>query len=148
MSTVWTDEVRKTVLSKRQQVILRFLYDYSQINGFFPTIREICQETHTASTSVISYNLGKMVERGYLRHSPRRSRSNTLTKLAYDFLNVSPTADPQIVRDGDLLEREVQRLRLQVENLRRAHRVEIEAYLEERVQLVEEISRLKQAVPA
>ncbi|MBN8635884.1 MAG: winged helix DNA-binding protein [Anaerolineae bacterium] len=136
------------MLSKRQQVILRFLYDYSQINGFFPTIREICQETHTASTSVISYNLGKMVERGYLRHSPRRSRSNTLTKLAYDFLKVSPNTDPQIVRDGDLLEREVQRLRLQVENLRRAHRVEIESYLEERALLIEEITQLKQAVLA
>jgi SOS-response transcriptional repressor LexA len=133
------------VLSQRQQAILRFLYDYSQLNGFFPTIREICQQTGTGSTSVVAYNLGKLVKFGYLRHTSRRSRSNTLTKQAYDFLKVKPAIDVQIVRNGDVLEQEVHRLRSQIETLRRAHEVEIEIYLEERAQLVEEITRLKQA---
>lgn len=140
--------MRGNVLSQRQQAILRFLYDYSQINGFFPTIREICQETGTASTSVVAYNLGKLVKFGYLRHTSRRSRSNTLTKQAYDFLKVKPTVDLHIVRSGDVLEQEVHRLWSQIETLRRAHRAEIETYLEERALLVEEITRLKQAVPA
>ena len=140
--------MRGKVLSQRQQAILRFLYDYSQINGFFPTIREICQETGTASTSVVAYNLGKLVKLGYLRHASRRSRSSTLTKQAYEFLKVAPAADLHIVRNGELLEQEVHRLRSQIANLRRAHEMEIETYLEERAQLVEEITRLKQAVPA
>lgn len=140
--------MRGNVLSQRQQAILRFLYDYSQINGFFPTIREICQETGTGSTSVVAYNLDKLVEFGYLRHTSRRSRSNTLTKQAYDFLKVKPAIDLHIVRNGDVLEQEVHRLRSQIETLRRAHEVEIEIYLEERAQLVEEITRLKQAVSA
>ena len=140
--------MRGKVLSQRQQAILRFLYDYSQINGFFPTIREICQETGTASTSVVAYNLGKLVKFGYLRHTSRRSRSNTLTKQAYDFLKIKPTVDLHIVRSGDVLEQEVHRLRSQIETLRRAHQAEIETYLEERALLVEEITRLKQAVPA
>lgn len=140
--------MRGNVLSQRQQAILRFLYDYSQINGFFPTIREICQETGTASTSVVAYNLGKPVKFGYLRHTSRRSRSNTLTKEAYDFLKIKPSIDVHIVRSGDVLEQEVHRLRSQIETLRRAHEVEIEIYVEERAQLVEEITRLKQAVSA
>lgn len=140
--------MRGNVLSQRQQAILRFLYDYSQINGFFPTIREICQETGTASTSVVAYNLGKLVKFGYLRHTSRRSRSNTLTKEAYDFLKIKPSIDVHIVRSGDVLEQEVHRLRSQIETLRRAHEVEIEIYVEERAQLVEEITRLKQAVSA
>ena len=140
--------MRGRVLSQRQQAILRFLYAYSQINGFFPTIREICQETGIASTSVVAYNLGKLVKLGYLRHASRRSRSNTLTRQAYDFLKIKPTADLHNVRNGDLLEQEVHRLRSQIENLRRAHQLEIDTYLEERAQLVEEITRLKQAVPA
>lgn len=138
--------MRGKVLSQRQQAILRFLYDYSQINGFFPTIREICQETGTASTSVVAYNLSKLVEFGYLRHTSRRSRSNTLTRQAYEFLKVTPTANLHSIRSGDVLEQEVHRLRSQIENLRRAHEVEIETYLEERAQLVEEITRLKQQV--
>lgn len=140
--------MRGNVLSQRQQAILRFLYDYSQINGFFPTIREICQETGTASTSVVAYNLGKLVEFGYLRHTSRRSRSNTLTRQAYEFLKVAPVADLHIVRNGDLLEQEVYRLRIQIENLRRAHEMEVETYLEERADLVEEIRKLKQVIPA
>ena len=136
------------MLSQRQQAILRFLYNYSQINGFFPTIREICQETGTGSTSVVAYNLGKLVKLGYLRHASRRSRSNTLTKQAYDFLKVKPAIDLHIARNGDVLEQEVHRLRSQIETLRRAHRAEIETYLEERALLVDEITRLKQAVPA
>lgn len=140
--------MRGNVLSQRQQAILRFLYDYSQINGFFPTIREICQETGTASTSVVAYNLGKLVKFGYLRHTSRRSRSNTLTQQAYEFLKVKPATDLHIVRNGDVLEQEVHRLRSQIETLRRAHRAEIETYLEERALLVDEITRLKQAVPA
>ena len=140
--------MRGNELSQRQQAILRFLYEYSQINGFFPTIREICQETGTASTSVVAYNLGKLVKFGYLRHTSRRSRSNTLTSQAYDFLKVKPAADLYIVRNGDVLEQEVHRLRGQIETLRRAHRAEIETYLEERALLVDEITRLKQAVPA
>lgn len=140
--------MRGKVLSQRQQAILRFLYEYSQINGFFPTIREICWETGTGSTSVVAYNLGKLVEFGYLRHTSRRSRSNTLTQQAYEFLKVKPAIDLHIVRSGDVLEQEVHRLRSQIETLRRAHEVEIESYLEERAQLVEEITRLKQAVSA
>lgn len=140
--------MRGKVLSQRQQAILRFLYDYSQINGFFPTIREICQETGTTSTSVVAYNLGKLVKLGYLRHSSRRSRSSTLTRQAYEFLKITPAADLHIVRNGDLLEKEVHRLRSQIENLRRAHQVEIETYLEERARLVEEITKFRQAVPA
>ena len=140
--------MRGKVLSQRQQDILRFLYDYSQINGFFPTIREICQETGIASTSVVAYNLDKLVRLGYLRHTSRRSRSNTLTRQAYEFLKVAPTADLHIIRNGDVLEQEVYRLRSQIENLRRSHQVEIETYREERALLVEEITRLKQVVPA
>lgn len=143
--------MRGKVLSQRQQAILRFLYDYSQINGFFPTIREICQETGIASTSVVAYNLDKLVRLGYLRHASRRSRSNTLTRQAYDFLKITLVADLHIlhiVRNGDLLEQEVHRLRYQIENLRRAHQLEIETYLEEREQFVEEITRLKQLVSA
>ena len=140
--------MNSNVLSKRQVAILRFLYDYSEVNGFFPTIREICQETGIASTSVVAYNLGKMVTLGYLRHTSRRSRSNTLTKQAYDFLKVVPIANRHFVRNRKLLEHEVHRLRHQIENLRCAHQMEIETYLEERALLVDEITRLKQAVPA
>jgi cell division protein FtsB len=46
------------------------------------------------------------------------------------------------------LEQEVRQLHLQIERLKRAHQQEIEAYSQERTQLVGEIKRLTTAVPA
>ena len=53
-------------LSKRQQNILRFMFDYMQEQGFPPTIREIGEATDINSTSVVNYNLNKLVGAGYL----------------------------------------------------------------------------------
>lgn len=135
------------MLSKRQQAILRFFYEYNQSNGIFPTIREVCAGTNTGSTSVVKYNLSQLTQQGYIRHSPRRSRSNTLTAKAYEFLKVTPPGAAWLKADSDLREDQVRQLQLQIERLKLAHQVEIEAYVEERARLVAEIKRLTQIVP-
>jgi repressor LexA len=61
-------------LSERQRKILHFMYDYMQANGFPPTIREIGTATGINSTSVVNYNLNKLVDAGYLSRSDRVSR--------------------------------------------------------------------------
>lgn len=139
--------MRKTVLSRRQQAILSFLYCYSQSNGFYPTIREICEGTQTSSTSVVKYHLEQLVELGYLNQSPRRSRSNTLSQKAYELLQGSPNGELR-PEAHIALEQEVRQLRLHIEQLKRSHQQEIEAYDQERAQLVGEIRRLRLAVPA
>jgi SOS-response transcriptional repressor LexA len=101
--------MRKTVLSRRQQGILRFLYCYSQDKVFYPTIREICEGTQTISRSVVKHYLEQLVEMGYLNHSPRRSRSSTLSQKAYELLQVSPNGElrPDV---HNALEQEVRQL--------------------------------------
>jgi len=61
-------------LSERQQHILHFMHDYMEDNGFPPTIREIGEATDINSTSVVNYNLNKLVDAGYLERSDRVSR--------------------------------------------------------------------------
>jgi len=61
-------------LSERQQHILHFMHDYMQDRGFPPTIREIGEATDINSTSVVNYNLNKLVDAGYLARSDRVSR--------------------------------------------------------------------------
>jgi repressor LexA len=61
-------------LSERQQAILHFMYNYMQDQGFPPTIREIGEATDINSTSVVNYNLNKLVDAGYLERSDRVSR--------------------------------------------------------------------------
>lgn len=61
-------------LSERQQNMLRFMFDYIERAGFPPTIRDIGEATHINSTSVVNYNLNKLVDAGYLDRSDRVSR--------------------------------------------------------------------------
>jgi repressor LexA len=61
-------------LSERQQHILAFMHEYMTDKGYPPTIREIGEATDINSTSVVNYNLNKLVDAGYLERSDRVSR--------------------------------------------------------------------------
>lgn len=69
-----------TKLSKRQKNILAFMDEYVTQHGYPPTIREIGMATDINSTSVVNYNLNKLVDAGYLERSDRVSRGMRLVK--------------------------------------------------------------------
>ena len=51
-------------LSERQRNMLRYIERYIQDHGFPPTIRQIGENTDINSTSVVNYNLNKLVQAG------------------------------------------------------------------------------------
>lgn len=61
-------------LSERQRNILRYMDQYMDDNGFPPTIRQIGEATGINSTSVVNYNLNKLVQAGYLSRSSHVAR--------------------------------------------------------------------------
>jgi repressor LexA len=67
-------------LSERQRNILRFMDRYIADNGFPPTIREIGAATSIDSTSVVNYNLNKLVQAGFLERAEAKSRGLRLIK--------------------------------------------------------------------
>jgi repressor LexA len=67
-------------LSERQRNILKYMENYLDTHGFPPTIREIGEATDIKSTSVVNYNLNKLVSAGYLARSSRMSRGIRLVK--------------------------------------------------------------------
>lgn len=67
-------------LSVRQQNILKFMDRYVHENGFPPTIREIGSATGIDSTSVVNYNLNKLVQAGYLERAEAKSRGLRLIR--------------------------------------------------------------------
>lgn len=67
-------------LSPRQQNILRFIDRYISDNGYPPTIRDIGEATKIASTSVVNYNLNKLVDAEFLERSASTSRGLRLVK--------------------------------------------------------------------
>lgn len=67
-------------LSERQRNILRFIDRYIDDNGFPPTIREVGEATGIESTSVVNYNLNKLVDAEFLDRSASKSRGLRLIR--------------------------------------------------------------------
>lgn len=76
-------------LSERQQRILEFLAEYVNENGYPPSIREIGGAAGISSTSVVSYNLERLEERGYISRDREVSRG---LKLATAINTMAPEA--------------------------------------------------------
>ncbi|MBN1564154.1 MAG: hypothetical protein JXA10_09960, partial [Anaerolineae bacterium] len=68
-----------TGLSARQKNILKFIESFISDHGYPPTIREIGEAVDIASTSVVNYNLNKLVDRGFIERAPKVSRGLWLT---------------------------------------------------------------------
>ncbi len=76
----------KKPLSKRQQSILTFIYEYREEHDRPPTIREIGRAVGISSTSVVNYNLTRLEERGYLNRDAEVSRGISFTDKANEFV--------------------------------------------------------------
>ena len=65
----------KTQLTENEQRVYKYIVDYTRLNGFPPTIREITDGCYYTSTQTIHTKLQKLEEKGYielpLQSSPR-----------------------------------------------------------------------------
>jgi len=68
-------------LSERQKRIIKFLGEYVEENGYPPSIREIGAAAGISSTSVVSYNLKRLEEKGYISRDREISRGLKLATL-------------------------------------------------------------------
>ncbi|MCJ7512056.1 MAG: transcriptional repressor LexA [Anaerolineales bacterium] len=69
----------KGKLSDRQRRVLEFIQRYHEEAGYPPSIREIGRAVGISSTSVVNYNLNRLVEEGYLDRQQNVSRGLRLT---------------------------------------------------------------------
>jgi repressor LexA len=76
-------------LSERQKRIVKFLGEYVEENGYPPSIREIGAAAGISSTSVVSYNLKRLEEKGYISRDREISRG---LKLAAPGRQMAPQA--------------------------------------------------------
>jgi repressor LexA len=67
-------------LSPRQEAILAYIKKYVAENGYPPSMREIGQAAEVSSTSVVSYNLNILQEKGYIQRDREISRGVRLVE--------------------------------------------------------------------
>jgi repressor LexA len=88
----------KESLSKRQSEILRYVWDYVKESGRPPTIREIGAAANISSTSVVNYNLTKLMEKGFLDRDAEVSRGLRLTEKARELYGTVSDSLKNLVR--------------------------------------------------
>lgn len=149
------------MLSKRQHHILRFIHRHTLEHGFAPSIREISLATGITSTSVVNYNLERLITWGYLVKSRGKSRALGLTehgsalfepnhplksKQATDIFLVDGLLDTHLP-DGDVgqLHRENLLLRAENERLRREGKNRVAALQREIQYLSQELRQVQQS---
>lgn len=69
----------KGKLTDRQRRILDYIQDFTMDSGYPPSIRQIGAAVGISSTSVVNYNLNRLVEEGFLDRDKNVSRGIRLT---------------------------------------------------------------------
>lgn len=69
----------KRALTDRQRRMLDHIHDFMVKNGYPPSIRQIGKAVGISSTSVVNYNLNRLVDEGYLDRDQNVSRGIRLT---------------------------------------------------------------------
>ena len=149
------------MLSKHQQHILRFIHQHTQEHGFAPSIREISLATGITSTSVVNYNLERLITWGYLVKSRGKSRALGLTergsalfepnhplkkKRATETFPVDALLDANLPdRDAQQLHKENLLLRAENERLRRESKNRVAALQREIQYLSQELRQVQQS---
>ena len=100
------------MLRERQYQILKFIHEHTSEYGYVPTIREICGALEINSTSVVNYNLERLVQLGYLIRTPAKARAFALTGSAHELF------EDHFVTDKHKLRGEIRLLRAENDRIR------------------------------
>ena len=69
------------MVSRKQEEILNFIDKNIDLNGYSPSVREICKAVNLKSTSTVQYHLNKLINLGYIQKSNNISRSIQSQKI-------------------------------------------------------------------
>ena len=69
------DLVDRAPLTEKQQNVYESIMQYQRVNGYAPTIREICKMVGVASTSSVYAHLKILEEKGYIARKMDASRA-------------------------------------------------------------------------
>lgn len=85
-------------LTKRERDILLYIKSAININGYPPTVREICSKLNIKSTSTVHGSMEKLEYKGYIKKDPTKPRAILILDNNDDVLmNKKKTIDVPIV---------------------------------------------------
>lgn len=88
----------KKELSERQHNVYHYIQNHTKKNGYPPTVREIGEAIGVKSTSLVSYYLKQLEERGLITREASKSRAILLTRTSD-----SPESIPVEIEDMNVI---------------------------------------------
>lgn len=68
-------------MTKKQRIIYDAIQEFIELNGYSPSIRELCELVGLRSTATMFVHLKKKKEKGYLTYKEGQSRTIVLNKI-------------------------------------------------------------------
>ena len=59
----------------KEKILMQFIQQYIDDNGFPPTIREMCKAVNVSSTSTVSYYLERLEKEGFIKKNKNKNRA-------------------------------------------------------------------------
>lgn len=103
------DLVDRAPLTEKQQNVYESIMQYQRVNGYAPTIREICKMVGVASTSSVYAHLKILEEKGYIARKMGcfQSDSNLVRKVITLSNKVYVDVLAEFSKDGLLIPKEI-----------------------------------------
>ncbi len=83
VSESWNKDIKNLKLGNSTLAVLVFIHDFINVNGFSPTVREICVGTGLKSTSSVSSHIEKLNNYGFLVKDFDKPRSIRVNEDKY-----------------------------------------------------------------
>jgi repressor LexA len=96
--------MRKPVISKTRETILRFIQNFIDEKGYAPTVRDIVKGCDLSSTSVVQHHLNILEREGHIHRDPQVVRSIQLMEkdiVEVPLLGTIAAGEPIPVPDSD-----------------------------------------------
>lgn len=69
-------------LTKKQKEVLQAIENYIEVKGFAPSVRDIKERVHLASSSTVHRHMEKLKKKGYITWEPAQPRTLRILKTA------------------------------------------------------------------
>ena len=80
-------------LTKKQQAVLNYIMEFSQLHGYPPSVREICAGIGVKSTSTVHGYLQRLEKNGSIKRDSTKTRSIVIQNNSYDDYNFLKNSD-------------------------------------------------------
>ena len=68
-------------ITKREKDLLSFIIQFKQVNGYTPTVREMCKGICMGSRSTVISMLNHLEAKGYIEFTKRKERQTYIIKV-------------------------------------------------------------------